>query len=618
MIKTHKISLLIQLGLLFLIIAPTIAFADNYISDKRDFDIFSSTPFSLPQNNIFSIDGIIFQKTLEGETIALKNCFNQKNIDFYIDGVKIYENYKGYSDFSTIYFLQNQYKAGNNNKNSLPLAAAEALDFCFDTSKSTRLNNLIASAGNTFGNVAGNYSIKYKSLFFYISGNYINSSGYPLSQESRSFGKTAANYMLNSNFTHSSILAQASMNMGDSYLSVMYASFANSKNIPLETFSPIREFLQMPTQDMDLFNFKYRTQLNDDIVLNGNIFYLAGKTLLKSFDDSTYSSQELAYTYNRLSDYFSYGATIGTTVFSDFMPPLNLNFLYRRDVDTEQEDFGLPTKQNETESIHLIALQKYKIDSLSIELKPQYSVFKPLYSEILPINRKITSYGINLNLSYQLDSNLLFSMNINNAPSQPSIKEIFNQKLDSISSSYLNSESATRLEANAEYSDSQLLLKIGLAYNYLNNKIIEKRDSINSIYYENSDAINCISGYLNFASNFDNINLNFRYDFNTNKPQDYYLSPNHIFNCSLVYNIFQHTYAMFSFNYFSKTELKIPFLKNKTREAISLLNFKLTHNLMGSNELFVVFNNLLDRNYESSIGQSAPGRSYYLGIKLGF
>ncbi len=617
MIKTLKISLLLSLGLLYLIIAPLFAFAENYISDKRDFDIFSSSPFSLPQNNIFSIDGIVFQKNLNGATIALKNCFSQNNIDFYIDGVKISEPYKGFTDFSSIYFLQNQYKSANYNNSSIPLAAAESLDFCFDTSKSTRLNNLIASAGNTFGNVAGNYSIKYRSLFFYISGNYINSSGYPLSQESRNFGKTAANYMLNSNFTHSSIMSQVSMNMGDSYLSLMYASFANSKNIPLETFSPIREFLQMPKQDMDLINFKYKTQLNDEITLNGNIFYLAGKTLLKSFDDSTYSSQELAYTYNRLSDYFSYGATIGATILSDYMPPLDLNFLYRRDVDTEQEDFGLPTKQNETESIHIIALQKYRLDSLSIVLKPQYSIYKPLYSEILPINKKISSYGFNLNFSYQLDSNLLFALNINNAPSQPSIREIFNQQIDSINRTYLNAESATRLEASTEYNSPHFLLKIGLAYNFLNNKIMEKRDSLNEIYFVNSDAINCISGYFNLKTHLDNINFNIRYDFNTNKAQEYYLAPNHILYCSMIYNLFNNTYAMFSFNYFSKTEINIPFLKSQTREPISLLNFKLIHNLIGNNELFVVFNNLLDRYYESSIGQSAPGRSYYLGIKLG-
>ncbi len=386
-------------------------------------------------------------------------------------------------------------------------------------------------------------------------------------------------------------------------------------------------------------DFSGKQTLTDKLGLQGTFFYHDHRDEYVSYSDQTYSTPIAD------SEYKDY--VMGGMLLADYRPVdwdvIKMAVHYRGDSHKQRDDVYLPFEdnfaytgsvglQNETSfmakemSLVLgISYDWFKIDKATSNTTDKTGAFTGQVSQVIP--GKKDEFNPMIGVNYYLNESTRFFASVARKTRFPTLNELYASKGGNPD---LNSEVSINYTIGVNKSfDNFFAFEIAPFYHDVSDRItrdLPDPDPANP--YHNTASVKMLGVEVDAMwAPMEDLAFNFGYTYNDAEDK----SPGQV--TDEVVNVPKHK-VDFSMNYtipvidcrldlnmiyFSKSYNQLPTAQKPTLETIengsyTVFSGKLSRRITDNFSGYVSVDNLFDKNYETSVGYPAPGRSVWTGI----
>lgn len=195
------------------------------------------------------------------------------------------------------------------------------------------------------------YAAKSKNTSLWFSGSHRESDGFTLSRKFEAGLNENGGLRENSFYKKNGFSLKVGLEKFEKHnLTTFFNYIDNEKGIPPHVSSSAPKYWRFAQWRRWMVALTDESQITDSLSIKGRIFYDKYDNTLKSYDDSSYTTQSNASSWTSIYDEYA----IGSNIYFVF-DPTNKHLLkgavnFKRDVHREQDDIGQPWEMYEIET----------------------------------------------------------------------------------------------------------------------------------------------------------------------------------------------------------------------------------------------------------------------------
>ena len=571
--------------------------------------------------------GMYITTTSKNESKIYMRGYDQRQVTVFLDGVPIYEPYSGLVDLSNL--PKNSFKKITVSKGMPSLAYGAnsmggTINFITKDRMEENVSLNIESGAHHSTSAAVNGAIG--KLFYQVNAGYSKSNGFQLVETKSNFVNEDGGTRNNSDYENVGGMLKLGVNDFhniDLAYSLMIVN--NEKGVPTDVYTSRPRYWRYTEWNKSINNLMFSSGIGSAFRVKGNVYYETYKNVLDSYDDETFSTQDMKYAFHSTYDDHSFGVNLLGDLDAVDFGITRLSFSWRKDVHKEEGNFNQGFSSYEASLLSSGLEQDVNLtDKLSAVLGAGFDLLTPIYADGNDLRESSSSINAFAGLSYKVNEDLAIHINASKKSRFPTLKEFY-------------SETAGRDVANPDLDIEQSInSELGFNLNISSHSVINGNlfySSINDLIqlvflgeglrqFQNIGKAEMKGAELGLQYISENLNVNFGYT---------YLSAKNISDDSqsdiLEYRP-EHVFTLipsYKFDFGTKLNAEIVFVGNKygvdsdSREFVKMDNYivtnvKVSQSLFGNYQLFFRVNNLTDRYYETEYGFPQPGREVFFGV----
>jgi len=573
------------------------------------------------------IPGVGLTVGQKNEPYVMIRGFNQDKVLILLDGIPIASPYYGYVDLNQIP-IESIAKIKVIKGLVSPLYGANAMGGVINivTKKPGKKPYLEISSGfsdHSTQHYILNYSARTEDLSLWLSGSHRESDGFRLSREFQAKQNENGGFRENSFYEKDSFSFKLSFDKNDDHnLTAFFNYFDNEKGIPPHVFDNNPRYWRFTQWKRWMIALANESKITDNLSVKGRVFYDKYDNTLKSYDDSSYTTQSKASSWT--STYDEYAA--GTSIYLDFNPE-NIHYFkgafnFKNDVHKEQDDTGQPweTYEIHTYSFGLedeIVLNK----KFSLSIGASYDLFDQIKTYTEQKGSDIDSLNPIFMVNYSLTPETLIYSSASRRTRFPTMHQLYSATSGNPS---LKEQRNINFDLGINH-DFKDLATVQLNYFYNNVKDLIDRASKNDQFLNISKAIfegieanvqtkigKYLSGRLSYTY-LDARDKNPSLFARTEKELPNI--PKHKADFELKYlSDFGLTYSLLG-SYSGQRYFYDKFNEQHKLGGYFVWNTKISQEFLENWEASIYIENIFDRNYQEEEGYPQPGRTFLFSIK---
>lgn len=577
------------------------------------------------------------------ETMLNIRGFDLRQIPLYIDGIPVYVPYDGYVDLAR--FLSNNISTifvskGFSSVIFCPNSMGGAINLV--SKKPSKIIEIDAQAGilDKQGYKTGiNFGSNIGKIYFSASYFKLNLKDYNLSNKFDSTKFENGGNRENSFRFDQKIDFKIGFAPNYKHEYVVGFQKQNGKkgnpvycgNDSLNSFFSKARYWQWPNWDKQTVYFLSKTYISDKNYIKTRIFYDNFFSLVKSFDDNTYSSQTKPTSFNSFYKDNSLGFALEFVNWAMKNNKLKATIQFKQDKHSEYNNEE--PARNFTDNIYTIAfedlwqvVEKFSIiTGLSVSRKDNLLAqdFNKNTNEIIDFetSKKDFAYNYQTAFFYEFNSQNIISLSVSHKTRFATLKDRYSYRLGkSVPNPFLKPEKANNFDFNYNFYSSKIHFGGSIFYSklfdvivLLDNAIDNKSQSQNigeaKFYGFDADFKYYITHNFSFEANYSFIERK-----NITNTAIYFTDvPKHS-----VYGIFSYSFLK-NFIIFSEIEY------NSDRYSTSygtiaksfwIMNAGININFFKYIYINAGLNNIFDKNYELVEGYPMQGRNFFVCLRV--
>jgi len=570
------------------------------------------------------IPGAFYTVGSRGETNLQLRGFSQRQVVIMIDGIPINLPYSGEIDLSH-FPLEGLAKIKVIKGTSSTVYGSNTMggiiNLITETPKKKTNVRLSLNLGRNLNQkFAFSLAKRWKRVGFWISAEYKNSDGFHLSRKFEPEVNEDGARRQNSDFINRGANGRFhySWEKGSLFLDFNYLD--NERGVPPHVSEDRPRYWRFPTWRKNNLKLSLKHNPFDGLELRGSVYYDLYYNILDSYDDATYSTQEQRYSFQSIYDDYSLGASfLGELKKGGNHFRLGLNL--KKDVHRSQADRFEPWEKYEAADYSLGIEDEIDLrDDLSLVLGTSLDWLKPLYANGKELRDPIFHFNPLIGVSYRKNP-FQFYFSMARKSRFPTLKELYSEYIGrNIPNPDLKEEKSMNYELGLRFLSSGASLEFSIFYSDLKDLIVQKRTGV---LYQMQNVDRAIYRGAEFSLNFlvkEGYDLSFNYSYlqakNTSSERTSsrleYKPPHRLtlfFSCRLPFSLD----GMVKTSYTSKRYFEDSSGIYQPLSPYVLWDFRLSKSL-GHFEIFLLFKNIFDVNYEYEEGFPGPGRELLLGV----
>lgn len=580
-------------------------------------------------NALNGIPGMYITTTSKNESKIYMRGYDQRQVAIFLDGVPIYEPYSGLIDLGNL--PKNSFKKITVSKGMPSLAyGANSMGGTINFITKDRLDksaSINIETGNVYSTSIGvNGSLG--KIFYNINGGYSKSDGFQLAESQDDFKNEDGGRRDNSDFENlGGMLKLGIQNFYNFDLAYSLMIVNNEKGVPTDVYTQRPRYWRYTEWNKSINNLMFSSVKSNFLSIKGNIYYETYKNVLDSYDDNSFTTQEMKYAFHSTYDDHSYGVNIFSDLNGFNFGLSRISFSWRKDVHKEEGNFNQGFSRYEASLISSGLEQDLGFtQNLLGALGIGYDLLVPIYANKNDLRDNSSSLNLFAGLSYKINDELNVHINASKKNRFPTLKEFYSETIGrDVANPDLDIEKSINSEIGLDLKlGKNTLLNANIFYSSIDDLIqsVSLADGLRQ--FQNIGEAELIGSEIGLLLDYSNFNVNLSYT---------YLSAKNISEDAVSEHLEyrpEHVISFlpnYQFNFGTNLQAELFFIGNKygidadIREFIKmdnylLANLKISHAIFENYIIYVRANNITNVYYESEYGFPQPGRELYFGFKL--
>ncbi|MCJ7579381.1 MAG: TonB-dependent receptor [Candidatus Aminicenantes bacterium] len=549
--------------------------------------------------------------------------FRQRETALLIDGIPVSSPYDGQFDLSTLPAdIVDRIEVVKGASSVMYGASAMGGVINIITKKSVGSNHFNLSgeygSGNS-GSVGASFQGKIKNTRFFLSGSYFDSQSYPLSRDYKEQPFQSSGNRANSDRRLWNIKAGLGWDVGNQgRVALNFHQIGQNRGLPHHESDDKSKYSRYSDWNQGLLDVVYDKEWNKSS-LKSKLYFNYLDTILESYDDSNYNSQENKNSYQETMENDSFG---GDVFYRNSLAPsflLKSAVRYRYDFNRSKQDLGEDWVSQGINTRVLPAEVEWELGK-NFDVSAGTSLDLLFFSGGQGEKENTTvSFNPQVSLLYKTSDVLKFRFSASRKSRFPTMKEFF---LPISGNPDLLPMKSDIYELGFIFSKSpEFQFTLTGFYNDVKNLISRKNK--NSPFENIARALfTGLEAAVNVAQS-RNLDLNLAYtylyteDKSSNLQESIEYRPRHKLDASVMLNL----PAQFVLNANGGIVSSQFFYEGGEKRKLdphTLVDIKLSKKLMEMSEIYITIRNLFDVNYYESDGYPREGRMILGGIQIAF
>ncbi|MBN1300738.1 MAG: TonB-dependent receptor [Melioribacteraceae bacterium] len=575
------------------------------------------------------LPGLYITTTSKNESKIYMRGYDQRQVTVFVDGVPIYEPYSGLVDLSNL--PKSSIEKITVSKGMPSIAyGSNSMGGTINFITKSRMDKTLAlkiesgAANSTSVDLSGGFG----ELYYALSAGYSKSDGFDIPETKSSFLNEDGGKRNNSDYENIGGMLKVGVNnfynVNLAY-SLMIAD--NEKGVPTDVYTTRPRYWRYSEWKKTTNNLMFSSGVGSSFRFRGNVFYDTYKNVLDSYDDNTFTTQNMKYAFHSTYDDHSFGINILNDIDALNTGLTRISFSWKKDVHKEEGNFNEGFSKYEASLLSAGIEQDISISgNLSAVAAVGYDLLTPVYSDGNDLRNPSSSVNGFVGLNYKLNDKVLLHVNASRKNRFPTLKEFYSETAGrDIANPDLNVEQSINSELGFDYKLSgRIFLNGNIFYSSIDELInlVFLKDGLRQ--YQNIGKAEMRGAELGLQFNADKFNMNLAYTYLSAKnvsddaaSEILEYRPEHVL--TFVPN--------YQFGFGTELRAEVYYFGNKygvdadSREFVKmdnyfLLNLKLSHLFFEHYNLYFRVNNITDIYYETEYGFPQPGRELYFGINL--
>lgn len=556
-----------------------------------------------------------FRGDFFSQDLFINNFSSQENTIF-LDGISLKNNYISFLDLSILPMnMFDYYEVNHSSAENGYYSTGNSIDLKTNRDVDSTFTKLKLFGSQFFGNAAFNTQGKANYFYWDIRGNYQQSNDYLIPEITNSFEE-----LPNSENNSLHLLTRFGLKDERSDISVLIFSENYERGLPVPMQFGLSDS-KLNEYSTNIYSFQYRTDLSNNISLNGNFYYKVSKFNSNISDSVSLLANDIENPLSIDNTNNTYGGII--TTFFDFYeyPDLELIFNYKRDVFNIFTSSFLKANRVETEDILISANQEYHFwENSSIAYSASLKNTNLVNADRERLFNSFNTYNFEFFYNQFLFDGLLLINNNITIKNIPPLIDNFYPFLNFVENDYPN-----EVENIIQYSSKFVFAPLGkfsffgkIIFNRIDNRYF-LNDEINEFYQVGSE--NYLGAEVGFDYNSNNLKVNSNFMYND-------ISQNLAFTRNLLIpKINSNTQVTYYFPFHMSISLEHRFESERkiffndefqNLESFNLINVVLNQKFYKNHFINLRFNNITNELYYLNYGIPAPGFFVSGGININF
>ncbi|NPA36853.1 MAG: TonB-dependent receptor [Chlorobi bacterium] len=594
-----------------------------------------ATAIKILPSVVFSRSGSRFESTV------FIRGFDIRSVPVFIDGIPVYVPYDGNIDLGmlTTYNVSKiDVSKGYSSMMYGSNTAGGAINII--SSKPGKNSDLKARAGVMSGNgyeAAASIGSNFGKGYIQADFSVINRDYIPLSAKFDTVS-LQTDYALNNSFysnIKTGFKAAFTPDNADEYsISYFYTHGTKGNPVYLGNDPDTRvRYWQWPYWDKQSIYFISGTSIARNIILNTRIYYDMFKNKLSSFDDESYTTQEMRYAFNSFYDDYTLGGNAELSIETGDENTLKMSVHIKNDHHREHNDDSPCT--NVADNTFSAGFEDVFMPGSGITIIPgiSYDLRKSLIAETYdPFKDSIYTFPDNSNdalnaqiaFYYKFSDKMILDFNIASKSRFATMKDRYSFRIGkSIPNPELKSERTLNIELAGTFRISKVLkIRPEIYYSRLSNTIQPVSNVSGDLYQMQNTGNSVFSGTdisvnytpvteLEFFTSYSYINRK-----NLSNPDILFINvPDHKLFASAGYTFARRLSIYVSAEYLSERVNTSD--GSRVAPAYGIANINMSYLLTKHVKIETGINNIFDKFYMIEEGYPEPGRNFYASLYLG-
>lgn len=576
------------------------------------------------------LPGLYITTTSKNESRIYMRGYDQRQVTVFLDGVPIYEPYSGLVDLSNLPKSSIEKITVSKGMPSLAYGSNSmggTVNFItkdrMDKTVSLKLES--GAAHSTSFGLSGGFG----KMFYSINAGYSKSDGFDIPETQSNYKNEDGGRRNNSDYENiGGMLKVGVNNFHNINLAYSLMIVDNEKGVPTDVYTSRPRYWRYSEWRKTTNNLMFSSGIGSSYRFKGNVFYDTYKNVLNSYDDGSFTSQDMKYAFHSTYDDHSFGANLLNDIDALNIGLTRISLSWKKDVHKEEGNFNEGFSSYEASLFSGGIEQDINISKkVSAVAAIGYDLLTPIYSNGSDLRESSSSINGFVGLSYKVNDDISLHINASMKNRFPTLKEFYSQTVGrDVANPDLNVEESINSELGINYKlSSGILLNGNIFYSSIDELInlVILEDGLRQ--FQNIGKAEMKGAEIGFNLNVDNFSMNLAYTYLSAKnvsedAQSEILEyrPEHVL--SFIPN--------YQFNFGTELRVELFFVGGKygvdadSRDFVEMDNYLLanvraSHTIFENYTFYARVNNLTDIYYETEYGFPQPGREFFVGLKLG-
>jgi iron complex outermembrane recepter protein len=579
-------------------------------------------------SSLKNFPGMYISTSSKNESKILMRGYDQRQVTVFLDGVPIYEPYSGTVDLSNLPKSSIEKIKVSKGMPSLSYGSNSmggTINF-ITKDKLEKIAMLKLESGSTTATTVG-LNGSHENLYFNVNAAYSKSNGFQIAKMNDNHKNEDGGKRNNSDYENIGGMLKVGIDdFHDFNLAYSFMLINNIKGIPTDVYTSKPRYWRYSEWNKTINNLMFSTNFGSSFRIKGNVYYENFYNVLDSYDNDSFTTQDMKYAFHSTYDDHSFGINLLGDIDAVHFGITRMSFSWRKDVHKEEGNF------NQGFSTYEASLFSTGIEqdiTLSERLKGivglSYDLLTPYFANENGLRSSDNSQNYFAGLSYKVSNDLLFHLNTSKRNRFPTLKEFYSETVGrDIANPKLEVENGVNGEIGITYMmNSAISMQSNLFYSSIENLIQQIFLDGGFRQYQNIGKAEMKGAELGLTIDINNFNMNLNYTYLSAKNK----SDNS--ESEIIEHRPEHVMALL-FNYQTELgpELSADFfylannygVNSDTREFVKMKNYlltnmKISHHLFNNYTLYFRVNNIFNTYYETEYGFPMAGREYFVGLK---
>ncbi|MCZ7602839.1 MAG: TonB-dependent receptor [Melioribacteraceae bacterium] len=576
------------------------------------------------------LPGLYITTTSKNESRIYMRGYDQRQVTVFLDGVPIYEPYSGTIDLSNLpkssiekitvsKGMPSLAYGSNSMGGTINFITKDRMD------KTAMLEIESGAAHSTSFGLSGGFG----KMFYSINAGYSKSDGFDIPEIQSNYQNEDDERRNNSDYENiGGMLKVGVNNFHNINLAYSLMIVDNEKGVPTDVYTTRPRYWRYSEWRKTTNNLMFSSGIGSSFRFKGNVFYDTYKNVLNSYDDDSFTTQDMKYAFQSTYDDHSFGINLLNDISVLNFGLTRISISWKKDVHNEEGNFNEGFSSYEASSLSAGLEQDINISAKVTAVGAiGYDLLTPIYSNGIDLRDPSSSINGFVGLSYKVNDRVSLHVNASKKNRFPTLKEFYSQTVGrDLANPDLNVEESINSELGFNFKlSSSILMNGNIFYSSIDEliNVVILDDGLRQ--YQNIGKAEMKGAEIGFNLNVENFSMNLAYTYLSAKnvsdearSELLEYRPEHVL--SIVPN--------YQFSFGTKLRAELFFVGGKygvdadSREFVEmdnylLANMKISHTIFENYTLYLRVNNLTDIYYETEYGFPQPGREFFVGLKLG-